>query len=374
MAKRVLIIASDVKTLLRFRYELIKQLILLGCEVIAIVPSHLMEKSEAFQIRGLGVELRGASIHNTKIGICQDIYLCFELYREIKRIKPDIILAYTIKPVIYGAIAARLAGVKNVYPMITGIGFALMGETFKRRLFQKLVKCLYRIAMPCCQKVFFQNKDDAGLFIKGRLIKKEQAILINGSGVDLAYYQPSPLPQLISFLFIGRIIREKGIFEFIEAAKKLKQKYVNVDFKILGGFHHNPTGLKREYFFNLIAEAQVKFLGEVSDVREYLASCSVFVLPSYREGTPRSALEAMAMGRPVIATDVPGCRETVIEGVNGFLVSVKNSDMLVEKMEYFIQNPASCVTMGAESRKLAEQKFDVHQVNKVIVDTILGSN
>jgi glycosyltransferase involved in cell wall biosynthesis len=298
--------------------------------------------------------------------------LCIELYGVIKKIKPDIVLAYTIKPVIYGSVIARLLGIKQVYVMITGVGSALLGESLKRRVFQVFIKGLYRISMPSCKKVFFQNADDAALFQKLKLVSPTQVVLINGSGVDLSYYQHKALPQAFCFLLIARIIREKGVFEFIEAARRLKLQYPEVSFKILGDFHSNPTALLREQFFGLVNDAGVEFLGEYEDVRPFIELSSVFVLPSYREGVPRSALEAMAMGRPIITTDAPGCRETVFDGENGYLVPIKNVDVLVEKMEHLINHSGLLMLMGQKSRQMAEDKFNVHYVNQKIINEMLN--
>lgn len=370
--QKILIIASDLKTLVRFRLHLIKNLLTQGHRVLIMMPRHLCAHAEAYQLSSLGSQIIGINIENTRLRPWQDLKLCFELYKQIRVLKPDIILSYTIKPVMYGSLMAYFAKTPRIYAMVTGIGSALMGDTLKRKLFQKFIKLLYRVSLPHCHNIFFQNEDDAQLFLTNRLVKQAQIVRINGSGVDLTYYSPASLPQEISFIFVGRLIREKGIFEYIAASKILKQRYPEIRFKILGGFHHNPTQLTREQFFQLAKEANIDFLGEVDDVRPHLESAAVFVLPSYREGLPRSSLEALALGRPIITTDAPGCRETVEEGINGFLVPIKNVDILVDKMAFFIQNPQQRAIMGESSRKLAEKKFDVHQVNQIIIETLLG--
>ena len=221
-------------------------------------------------------------------------------------------------------------------------------------------------------KVFFQNPDDMELFAELNLIRgTEQAVLINGSGVDIEHYREvRPVTEKIVFLLIARLIRDKGLYEYVEAARIIKQHYPEVVFRLVGPFDSNPTAISEATVNQWQGEGVIEYAGETKDVRPYIAGSSVYVLPSYREGTPRTVLEAMSMGRPIITTDAPGCRETVIHGKNGYLVPVKNLDALVEALERFIANPELIPIMGKESRKIAEEKYDVRKVNATILNTM----
>ena len=195
-------------------------------------------------------------------------------------------------------------------------------------------------------------------------------MLTDGSGVDTAHFAPLPYPQQAAFLFVGRLIRDKGINEFIAAARQIKQQYPQARFLIAGGLHNNPTGLTQAALEELIQSGVVEYLGELMDIREALKQASVFVLPSYREGLPRSALEAMATARPVITTDAPGCREVVRLNQNGFLAPVKNVERLVEYMRYFIEHPEAIAQMGAAGREIAVERFAVSRINKIMLEAM----
>ncbi|MBZ0297946.1 MAG: glycosyltransferase family 4 protein, partial [Anaerolineae bacterium] len=256
--------------------------------------------------------------------------------------------------------------------MITGLGFAFSDQarqSVRFRLISQSARGLYRLALRCNTKVFFQNPDDRSLFLALNLAKEDQMILINGSGVDVDHFSVTPLPsEEITFLLIARLIQDKGIYEYAKAAAQLKAKYRDIVFQLLGPFDHHPQAVKPS---NVSAwKGTISYCGETSDVRPFIKRCSVYVLPSYREGTPRTVLEAMAMGRPIITTDAPGCRETVRDGENGLLVPVRDVDALVAGMEYFIRNPQQIARMGQRSREIAEERYDVHKVNAVIMETM----
>ncbi len=373
--KKIIIFASYAPSLLLFRAHLIQAFLDQGCHVSVLAPTTTFsqEFTTAFTMRFPSVKIIEVDMSLHGMNPIQDFKVILDLKALFKQEQPDALFSYTIKPVIYGSIAAHCAKVPAIYVMITGLGTTFAVNSFKDKVIYCLVKKLYRYALKKCQKVIFQNPDDQALFTSLNLVSLESTLKVNGSGIDLSSFVACPLPERIQFIFIGRLVIEKGVAEFVEAAKKIYLSYPEVSFCIVGElFSGHPRSVSAELLETLKAEPCFELVGQVSDVSPYLVKSSVMVLPSYREGTPRSVLEAMAMGRPVITTDAPGCRETVIDGVNGFLVPVKNIDVLVEKMEYFIQNPDCCVTMGAESRKLAEQKFDVHQVNTAIINIILG--
>jgi glycosyltransferase involved in cell wall biosynthesis len=292
------------------------------------------------------------------------------LVKLLRRLRPDIVLAYTIKPVIYGSLACRLTGVQRCYSMITGLGYAFMGGVgLRQRLVGKLAPLLYRTALAGNAGVFFQNRDDLALFVNTGLLRAQhKALVINGSGVDTDYFRPAPLPAgPVAFLLIARLLKDKGISEYAAAALAIKQRYPDTIFRLIGPLDPNPAAISKEQTYAWHQAGVLEYLGEAKDVRPHLASCNVYVLPSYREGTPRTVLEAMAMGRPIITTDAPGCRETVTHGDNGFLVPVKDVGALAEAMQRFITHPEWIPRMGQRGREIAEIKYDVRKVNAAIL-------
>lgn len=367
MAK-IVIIAGYAKSLINFRGELIKSMVGQGHQVIAMAP----EIGFDLELKSIGAQYIPIPLHRTGLNPLKDLSSFITLVRTIKNLKPDIVLSYTIKPVIYGSLAARLLKIKNTFSMITGLGYAFSGNSISQRMLGYVVRFLYKQALVNNKKIFFQNPDDLAVFeTLNILTDKNRAVLINGSGVDtdkFAFTKAKKHP--LSFLLIARLLWDKGIGEYVEAARMLKPRYQEVSFKILGPLDSNPKSISATTVNSWHSDGVVEYLGETDDVRPYIADISVYVLPSYREGTPRSVLEAMSMGRPVITTDAPGCRETVRSGVNGFLVPVKDNYALAEAMEYFIRNPEMVSVMGAKSREIAVEKYDVNKVNRVIMRAI----
>jgi glycosyltransferase involved in cell wall biosynthesis len=364
---RIVVLASLAKSLCVFRGPLLAALARDGHEVIACAPGE--NPDVAACLKDMGVAYRSIPIERTGINPARDLCSIFRLYRFFRANSPDVLLSYTIKPVIYGSLAARAAGVARIYSIITGLGYAFMGETFKHRCINRLARLLYRVGLAVNNRVFFQNPDDLSLFVELGLVDRDrQAVLINGSGVDLDYYAPAPLPPGPPvFLLIARLLKDKGVEEFVAAAGMLKHRYPDAVFRLLGPFDCNPSAIGSEQVRTWQDAGLVEYLGETDDVRPYIAAATVYVLPSYREGTPRSVLEAMAMGRPIVTTDAPGCRETVLAGENGFLVPVKDADALAKAMERFIVRPDLVASMGRRSSELVKEKYDVHKVNSVIL-------
>jgi glycosyltransferase involved in cell wall biosynthesis len=314
------------------------------------------------------VTYRTVYLARTGINPFADIHSLLNLILLFRSIKPDVFLGYTIKPVIYGSLAARLAGVSQIFSMITGVGYALSNYDRKSRIVGRVVKAMYRFVLKRNRRVFFQNPDDRQLFLDQLLIENErQTCLINGSGVDIDTFSPEPMPENISFLLIARLLRDKGIVEYAQAARAIRKKYPEITCRLVGVFEDSPSSLSESDVMNWAKQGTIELLGEMDDVRPALADCSIYVLPSYREGTPRTVLEAMSMGRPIITTNVPGCRETVENGVNGYLVPVRDVQSLVAKMESFIKCPETIASMGAASRKIAVEKYDVRKVTASIL-------
>jgi glycosyltransferase involved in cell wall biosynthesis len=367
---KIVVIAGLAESLLNFRGPLLAAMKEGGHEVFALAPGE--NPQIAGKLRNMGVEYRATRMERTGMNPLQDIRAMLQLKTMLRTLRPNIVLSYTIKPVIYGSLAARMAGVPHVFSMITGLGYAFMGEKFKQRMVNKIVSILYHLSLAGNEKVFFQNPDDLSLFCLHKLFcATDKAVLINGSGIDLDYFVP-PAEQITQpvFLLIARLLKDKGIAEYAEAAGKLKRKYPQAVFGLLGPFDSNPSAIKPADIDRWQQEGSISYLGEADDVRPYIAACTVYVLPSYREGTPRTVLEAMAMGRPIVTTDAPGCRETVVEGKNGFLVPVRDAESLAHAMEKFILDPGLIKTMGKRSRERAAEKYDVHKVNAIIMNTI----
>ena len=299
-----------------------------------------------------------------------DFVMAVSLFRLMRKIRPDVVLSYTIKPVIWGTLAAWIARVPKRYALITGLGYAFTGKaTGKRLIIQRIARWLYKCALARATKVFFQNPDDAALFKNLGLVPGHVPIVVvNGSGVDTAHFAPVPLPKgPMSFLLIARLLGDKGIREYVQAASIIRRNHPTVRFDLVGGLDTNPDTIALAEVERWHALGDIIWHGPLDDVRPAIAAAHVYVLPSYREGTPRTVLEAMSMGRAVITTDAPGCRETVVEGINGFLVPVRDGVALANTMKRFIDRQDLVVEMGLTSRRIAEDKYDVHKVNAVML-------
>jgi glycosyltransferase involved in cell wall biosynthesis len=366
---KITVIAGLADSLINFRGPLLRELTQAGHEVTALAPGGSTQLGQALSLMGVAFDV--VDIERNGMNPLKDIRALLQLWKKLRVIKPDIILAYTIKAVIYGCLAAVWAGVPHIYSMITGLGYAFTGRTWRQRLVKLPARFLYRLSLARNEKVFFQNSDDAAEFTRLGLVKAEQTVLINGSGVDLDHFASAPHNNPYpSFLLIARLLRDKGVFEYVEAAKILKKRHIKAIFRLLGPFDSNPSAISVRQIREWERDGAIEYLRECEDVRPYITAASVYVLPSYREGTPRTVLEAMSMGRPIVTTDAPGCRETVVEGENGFLVSVGDASALADAMEKFIQDPAIISSMGRRSREIAEEKYDVRKVNRVIMKTM----
>lgn len=363
---RFAFITSQAFSVSNFRGPLIKDLVSRGIEVLAIAPDY--DEETRGSVSALGAVPIDCSFSRTGMNPFSDGLDTLRLAMLLRRLKPDLTLVYFIKPVIFGTLAAWLAGVPRRVAMIEGLGYVFTSSTsrepMRRKVLRSLVSRLYRFALARADKIFFLNSDDIDQFVGADLVQESKVIKLGGIGVDLAEWPfMEPVTQPVTFLLAARLLREKGIVEYVEAARLVKTRHPEIRFVLLGGIDPNPGSLGQLEVKAWVAEGLVEWPGHVA-VKPWLAQTSVYVLPSYyREGVPRSTQEAMAMGRAVITTDAPGCRETVQAGVNGFLVPVRDVSALANAMLKFVETPGLIKSMGLESRRLAEDRFDAKKIN-----------
>ena len=374
---KFLIIASYPASILKFRGALIAAIQQAGFGIHIAAPEFNDYPEERDNLIALGYIVHDIPMQRTGTNPAVDAKTLLALYHLMRKIKPDYMMAYTIKPVIYGSLAAKLARVPQRFALITGLGYAFQGadeQGYKKSNLQKIMHKLYSVALASTHKVFFQNPDDEALFKSTGILKPTASTkVVNGSGVDVSEYNVVPFPIINNepaprFLLIARLLGDKGVKEYAQAAQLVKDKHPQAQFDLVGWVDDNPDAIKQQELDKWVDDGLLKFWGKLGDVQPAIAASSVYVLPSYREGTPRTVLEAMAMGRPIITTDAPGCRETVIDGQNGYLVPVKAVNELAAAMERFIVNPERIEQMGKASRQLVEEKFDVHAVNRTMLN------
>ncbi len=366
---RVMMIGGGPRTLMDLRGRLLKVMREHGHEVIACAGGR--DKEVEVYLRGIGVSYVSLPLKRTSLNPVHDILFLHRLIILMRKYRPDVVVAYNVKPVIYGLFAARQANVQRKYALITGLGYAFSASSsIKQKLLSGLVSYLYRFVLSGAETIFFQNNDDLELFHQRDILRaKARTLRVMGSGVDLERFTQTPHSDgKVVFLLIARLLVDKGIREYFSAASIVRQSNPDVCFALLGPFDKNPAGIGRKELQEWIDEGVVDYWGDTADVRPALARCNVFVLPSYREGLPHSVLEAMAMGRAVITTDVPGCRDTVENGINGYLVPARDATALANVMLRCLELNAPLVAMGGASRALVERQFDVDLINKVLME------
>jgi glycosyltransferase involved in cell wall biosynthesis len=371
--KHILIIASYGPSLVNFRLNLIKTLLSKGYKVSVATTSNNFKKILQKKLKIFGVKINFFSLSRTGFNIFEDFKFILEIFGIIKYSRPNVIISYTAKPVIYTGFVLKFFPKIIYYPLITGLGFAFTNNnSFNRNLLRNIMIFLYRIGLKQSKKIFFQNKDDKKLFLQLRIVKdKKKTFIVNGSGVDLNAYHFSSLPSKHIFLMIARLLIDKGIREYFQAAIIVKKLFPNTKFRLIGDFDQNPSSIDIKELRLWIKKAKIDYLGKKNSVKSALKACRYFVLPSYREGTPRSILEALSTGRPIITTDVPGCRETVIHKKNGLLVPPKNALALAKAMIKLIKkNDKALCSMGKASYLLAKKKYEISKVNKFMLNTM----
>lgn len=365
---KIAVLSSHTQSLFWFRLDMMKDFINRGHEVIALGSESEDVWKEKFKEHN--IDYRKLYVVRNGVNPIKDLRTLLELNNFMKSEKPDKIFAYQAKTVIYGSVAARINNIREVYPLIAGLGSIFRGTGIKNNMVKFIMRLEYKIACNFSKKVFFQNNDDKNEFINNSLITEDKVVIINGSGVNVDKFSPTPLPKEPAFLFIGRLLKDKGIMEYLEACKVIKKNYPKVRCLLVGPYDSNPSSIRPEELKPYIDDKIIEYYGEQSDVRPFISQCSTYVLPSYHEGTPKTVLEAMAMGRSIITTDAPGCRETVESGVNGYLVKVKDVEDLVEKMKRLIANNDKAQNMGLKSSEKVKEKYDVKIINKKIINTM----
>lgn len=375
---RIAISAGFARSLILFRGPLLRALRRKGVGIVAIAPDGGPGVRD--ELAGWGVSFEAVRLKRAEVGPAQDLLYTLQMFRILRRNRPDAYLGYTIKPVIFGGLAARMARVPNRFAMITGLGFAFQKEGWLGRV----VRMLYRAALSSCQRVIFQNPDDVQDFVSRGIVDPSRVMLVDGSGVDLDHYAASPpAAGAPVFLLIGRLLRSKGIGEYLRAAAEIRANEPAARCLLVGDCDPNPESYQPVDTETWRREGIIEYRPHADDVRPHLRECTVYVLPSYREGTPRTVLEAMSSGRAVITTDAPGCRETVrncrpaenapagvLMGDNGFLVPPRDAAALHWAMRQFILHPDLAASMGAAGRRYAAERYEADKVARDIMSAM----
>lgn len=364
LSNRIVLSANSDWNIANFRSGLIRGLKEKGYAPVVIAPP---DPAAECRMRALDVERIPVAIQRAGMNPVTDLNLFLNYRRLLKLLRPAAFLGFTIKPNVYGSLAAASLGVPAL-PNVSGLGTAFI----RGGALEAFVTRLYRIGFRRAPVVFFQNEEDRGLFVERRIVSAEQGRVLPGSGVDLDRFSPAPLPDGPPvFLLIGRLLRDKGVTEFVEAARMLRSTHPTARFQLLGPIDDgNRTSIGRSDIDSWVAEGVVEYLGTTDDVRPFIAAASAIVLPSYREGLPRSLLEGAAMARPLIATDAPGCRDVVEDGVNGYLCEAKDAASLAVAMRRFAELPtAERLAMGNRARNGVQDRYS----EKLVVDAYLAA-
>ena len=365
---RVLVVASLTQSLVNFRFDLLLELSR-RAEVLACAPDDDLDTQRRLQ--EIGVAFQQIPMDRAGVNPIADLRTLAALVRVCREFRPDILFPYTMKPIIYGGLAGHLTGVETRLPMCTGLGYVFAdGGSGARRSAVRLVSVLlYRLALKGAKEVIVYNAGDEATFRQFRLTPPGVPVKrVPGSGVNVSRFpEVATPPGPPVFLMVARLLRMKGVPEYVAAARLLKARYPHIRCQLLGPFDENPTSIQPGELDAWIREGCIEYLGHTSDVRPYLAACSVFVLPSHGEGIARSVLEAMSTGRAIVTTDAPGCPEPVLEGTTGFIVPVGDAEALAAAMARFVEHPGLIATMGQAARRHAERTYEVGQVNRLLL-------
>ncbi|HGE6089877.1 TPA: glycosyltransferase family 4 protein [Vibrio cholerae] len=363
---KLVLVANTAWSVFNFRHSLIKELLSSGVELYVIAP----EDKFSAKLVDMGCQVLDLPMQAKGVNPIADLGLMLRLLRHYREIKPDFIIHYTIKPNIYGSLAAKLAGIPSL-AITTGLGYTFVNQN----VVSQVARQLYKFAFRYPKEVWFLNEDDRRAFLEHHLIEPDKAVLLHGEGVNLNHFVPTDKPQPdenIRFLLIARMLRDKGVCEFVEAARQIRQRYPNAIFQLLGDCGvPNPSVIGREEIALWEKEGIVEYLGTTDDVRPIIAQADCLVLPSYREGIPRTMIESAAMAKPLIVSDAPGCRDVVLDGQTGYLCEVKNAKALAQRCEQFLTlSDSEKQAMGKAGRSFMEAKFDEKWVIKQYVATL----
>ncbi|MBQ4567740.1 MAG: glycosyltransferase family 4 protein [Desulfovibrio sp.] len=368
---KILVLGNQGRAVSIFWSVLMRQMLAAGHTVVCCIPPGDSEADAA--LNALGVRVRHYPLDRKGLHPLHDVTTFRALHAMFRQERPDFLFASTIKPVIYGCLAARLAGVPHIYATITGLGYAFEADTFFKKCVNRLCSLLYRLALSRAEGVFFQNRDDVAVFQQAGILRTDARVLMaRGTGVDTGHFALTPLPPLppegpIVFLLVARLLEAKGLAEYAEAARLLKARHPQTRVQLLGPPEHGLGSVSLETVRHWERECGLEYLGETRDVRPFVAAAHVLVLPSWREGTPTAVMEAMSMGRAAIVTDAPGCREVVEDDHNGRIVPLRDARALAAAMTDMVERPEQIGRMGQAGRQMAEQLFDA----QVVADGIL---
>jgi len=360
---KIVIVGALPESIINFRGDLIQDLVKAGHKVTAM--SMCAPPDIVAQLNRLNVDFIPYPVQRNGLNPFVDIQTFFVLIKIFMKLKPDVVLAYTIKPVIWGGLAIQLASRRTKFvAMIEGLGFVFQPQSKTRMLLKKIVAFLYKIALKKASKIIFLNQENKELFVSQRITSAEKCTIVDGIGVDLDKFSVKRLKESDPvFLCIARLLGDKGLREYANAAREVRRIYPKVRFLLVGQQDPSPNAISLEEIQMWKNEGHIEYLGSTSDVRNVIAQCHIYVLPSYHEGMPRTIMEAMAIGRPILTTTAPGCRNTVEMERNGFLVPAGDVPALIERMIWFLENREMWHDMGLESRRIAEKRFDVHKIN-----------
>lgn len=367
--KKILFISNSLFYLSNFRSELIESYSNDKYKVFLCIPrlkENEIPLKDSFK-RLPNVNILEIDMDRSSINYLSNLVSLYQIFITIKKIKPNFVLLFTIKPVIFGSFCSIVLGIKNCYSFITGLGHVFIDD--KKPILKLTVKTFYKLTLNANKKIFFQNTDDISTFKKASILENDKIVLVKGSGVNLEKfkYSQKETKDIIHFLFIGRLVREKGIIEYLKAALKIKSKYKNtVQFHVAGDFDDNPSAISESELFKYVKLNSIVYHGFISNMPELFKQCDVFVLPSYREGTPKSGLEAMASSKPLLLSNVPGCSNLINKNKNGYFFKSKSWKSLACSIEKIIKNKKYINAMGRESLEYAQKNFCVFKLNSEI--------
>lgn len=358
---RFCIVATSGISLINFRGKLIEEIVKMGNEVFCLSIEPETEMSE--QVSAIGAKYIQISGSRVGTGVFDGIKMIREYKKIFNQIHPDYCFLYMSKPIAFGGYAAIKCKVPHVNILVNGLENAYYRKSVKDFIVRRVMNFFYRYVGKRADNFFVQNSDDFNYFISKRLVKKDKMTIINGSGVDMNHFIKCEMPKEINVAMISRLLWSKGIKEYLSAIKIVKGKLPSVNFMLVGGLDINDEAISKHELEKFINDYEIEYVGHAKDVRPFLNKCTIFVHPSHHEGVPRIILEAMAIGRPIITTNAPGCKETVIDGVNGYLVEIGDVDSLAEKIVFLAENENIRNNMAEKSYNYCLEKFEVSKVN-----------